>query len=429
MSVWSTILFFTIVFLVLGGLQFLVFITFRKFVKAKFNDKNPWKAISIYPFILFNIPFLYLLFFRRSAGDVSPLVYDMVFIPFYIFLGAVIFIGLYLLIGKLIKLPFLIFYWILSRFKSIKEKFSVIAKKPEVKKIDQSRRAFLRTSAFLVSGYAFTGSTLGVLRSDNYDVTNIDIKINNLPPELKGTTITMIADIHSGPFMKEGLMHEYAEAINNLKSDIILIPGDITNSNKEEVFPFIKAFKDLKAPHGIYASLGNHDYFSDPNFIADALNSKSPVKLLRNDTSIITIKNKEIAILGVEDTRKSNAAYDPVLMSYVDQTIENARKKSVEKNLDFETVPKIALIHKPYFFDFMQDRKLDLILSGHTHGGQVVLAKFGDVNISFAGAVSKYISGFYRGSNSSMYVSRGIGNVGLPIRMNCPPEITKITLV
>ncbi|MEZ4690036.1 MAG: hypothetical protein R3A12_07590 [Ignavibacteria bacterium] len=77
----------------------------------------------------------------------------------------------------------------------------------------------------------------------------------------------------------------------------------------------------------------------------------------------------------------------------------------------------------------MTERKPDLIFSGHTHGGQVVLASFGDLNISFAGAVSKYISGLYRSGNSQMYISRGIGSVALPIRFNCPPEITKITLI
>ncbi|MBK8549888.1 MAG: hypothetical protein IPL53_02055 [Ignavibacteria bacterium] len=77
----------------------------------------------------------------------------------------------------------------------------------------------------------------------------------------------------------------------------------------------------------------------------------------------------------------------------------------------------------------MADKNLDLILSGHTHGGQVVLANFGGINISFAGAVSKYISGLYESGKSKMYISRGIGSVALPIRFNCPPEITKITLV
>ena len=77
----------------------------------------------------------------------------------------------------------------------------------------------------------------------------------------------------------------------------------------------------------------------------------------------------------------------------------------------------------------MAKRDLDLVLAGHTHGGQVVPFKFGNFNLSFAAFVSKYISGYYNIGKANMYISRGIGTVGLPIRLNCPPEITKITLV
>jgi uncharacterized protein len=86
------------------------------------------------------------------------------------------------------------------------------------------------------------------------------------------------------------------------------------------------------------------------------------------------------------------------------------------------------LCHKPYYFREMLDKNIDLILSGHTHGGQVVLARVGKLNLSIAAAVSPYISGLYQEKNSKMYISDGIGTVGMPIRLNCPPEITILTL-
>ena len=253
--------------------------------------------------------------------------------------------------------------------------------------------------------------------------------IDNLPPELKGTTITLISDIHSGPYMKEEMMKEYSDVVNDLRSDFIFIPGDFTNSNKMEVHPLANAFRDLKASKGIYGVLGNHDYFSDPEYVANVISNETPVKLLRNSSEILNINGKELCILGCDDTRQSGSAPDNLLMSYFNSTIDNTKKSMSEKNLDYDNIPKLALIHKPYFFEELKNLKLDLILSGHTHGGQVVLANFGDVNISFAGAVSKYISGLYRIGKSGMYVSRGIGSVALPIRFNCSPEITKITLV
>jgi len=422
-------LFLTIFLSVFFGLQILVFITFRRFVKSKYPDSGFLKIISNYSFIVLNLPMIYILFNRRQMHQVPDLINDFIFIPYYIFLGAVLFIGLYLLIGKLIKLPFSLSVWILNLFKKTRQMLNDLFSKPPVRKIDKSRRAFLTTTTALVSGYAFIGSTVGVLDSHDYEIVYKDIKIDDLPEEIKGTTITLISDTHSGPYMDEEMMGVYAKAINDLRSDIILIPGDLTNSSMLEVHPFVNAFKSLKADKGIYASLGNHDYFSNAEYVAKVVQNNSPIKLLRNDSDIININGKDLCIMGLEDTRQSRSNQDNVIMKYLDTTIENAKSKLKEKNLDYYEIPKLALIHKPYFFEEMSDKNIDLILSGHTHGGQVVLAKLGPVNISFAGAVSKFISGLYESGSSKMYVSRGIGSVALPIRYNCPPEITKITLV
>jgi len=422
-------LFLTIFLSVFFGLQILVFITFRRFVKSKYPDSGFLKIISNYSFIVLNLPMIYILFNRRQMHQVPDLINDLIFIPYYIFLGAVLFIGLYLLIGKLIKLPFSLSVWILNLFKKTRQMLNDLFSKPPVRKIDKSRRAFLTTTTALVSGYAFIGSTVGVLDSHDYEIVYKDIKIDDLPEEIKGTTITLISDTHSGPYMDEEMMRVYAKAINDLRSDIILIPGDLTNSNMLEVHPFVNAFKSLKADKGIYATLGNHDYFSNAEYVAKVVQNNSPIKLLRNDSDIVNINGKDLCIMGLEDTRQSRSNQDNVIMKYLDTTIENAKSKLKEKNLDYYEIPKLALIHKPYFFEEMSDKNIDLILSGHTHGGQVVLAKLGPVNISFAGAVSKFISGLYETGSSKMYVSRGIGSVALPIRYNCPPEITKITLV
>ena len=429
MSIWNRILFFVIIFGAIFGLQFLVYRTFRNFLISKFKNSRIVKSFSLYPFILFNLPYLYIIFNRFSSNNIPEWIYNFAFKPFYVFQGATIFIGLYLLIGKILKSPFSLTGWLLSKFNNTKTFLDKLRSKPEVKTINKSRRVFIKSSAALVSGYAFTGATLGVLSSENYEIVYKEIKIPDLPVELKGVTITLICDIHSGPYMKEDLMNEYVQVINDLKSDFILMPGDLTNSVKTEVIPFANAFKNLKASKGIYASLGNHDYFSDPNFIAKIISEETPIKLLRNDLEIININGKDLCILGVEDTRQSGSAIDNVVMGYLNMTVEKLKEKLALKNLNYESTPKVALFHKPYFFEQMKDKQLDLILSGHTHGGQVVLAKLGNINLSFAGAVSKYISGIYENEVSKMYISRGIGSVALPIRFNCPPEITKITLV
>jgi predicted MPP superfamily phosphohydrolase len=345
-------------------------------------------------------------------------------LPFFIFQAANVFIGLYVLICKIIKTPFSLFLFILTRFKIIKEKIDKLKKKKAVVNFDKSRRAFITSSAIFVSGYAFVGASAGIIGKNKYEITYQKIKIRNLPDNLKGTTFSLISDIHSGPYMDEATMKEYTDVINSLNSDFILLPGDFTNSSKTEIHPFNNAFKNLKAKYGIYGTLGNHDYFSDPDYIADAVNNESPIKMLRNKSQIININGNDLCIMGVEDTRDSGTNRDSILIDYIDKTI----KITADENKNYNDIPKIMLCHKPYIFNNIADKNLDLIVSGHTHGGQIVFVKLGDFNLSIAASISKYVSGYYREGNSQMYVSRGIGTVALPIRLNCPPEITMLTL-
>ncbi len=428
MSIWSRILFFTIVFSVFFGLQYLVFKTFRNFISEKTGRNSKWKYIAIVPFILFNLPYLYIIANGFKSSGIPPLILQYVFTPFYIFQGAVIFIGLYLFIGKIIKTPFSISVWILSKIDSFKKWNERFRSNKKVEKFDSSRRAFVRTSAALVSGYAFVGATAGVVASDDFELKELPLKINNLPKELDGVTITLLSDIHSGPYMNESLLNHYVESINEIGSDMVMIPGDLTNSSKGEALSFAKAFSKLSAPLGAFASLGNHDYFSDPNYVTDVISGETPLKILRNDSDIINVRGKELLIMGSEDTMRGGSNEDPMLMKHFSETVSKAKEYAASKSIDYNNIPKVLLFHKPYFFDQMSKENIQLVLSGHTHGGQVVLARFGNVNLSFAGAVSKYISGLYENNGSKMYVSRGIGSVALPIRFNCAPEITKITL-
>ncbi|HET7152461.1 MAG TPA: hypothetical protein VFJ29_01750, partial [Candidatus Kapabacteria bacterium] len=113
--------------------------------------------------------------------------------------------------------------------------------------------------------------------------------------------------------------------------------------------------------------------------------------------------------------------------------VQTGKSEAMEATLKGipDNATKILLCHRPYPFEEFAQCNVDLMLSGHTHGGQVALANFGNWNVSFAALISKYIQGYYRSEKnprSQMYVSRGIGTVGVPIRVNCPPEVTKIVL-
>lgn len=417
---WRILIFIAVLF----GLQAFIYFQFTGYLKTTKFYKPNYRWWALVPFVLFNVPFVVImLVWGRDFAPPEWFMYIGVY-PFNVWQGATFFLALWLLVGKIIKLPFQIPIWILKIFRPLREKIKALKSKKPVREVDLARRKFVRYTTMGISAYAFTGAAYGIVKHDSYEITYKDVVIENLPVELKGTTITMISDIHAGPYMNEKEMREYADVINSLGSDIICIPGDFVNYEVKDVHPLTRAFRDLKAKHGIYGSLGNHDFFVDPDYVANAILNESPVQLLRNQHHVINIKGKDLYLLGIDDTISSGASMPEVLKYYGDMDVI---LKTNDPN--YIKSPKVLLCHKPYGFDILATRQPDLVLSGHTHGGQVVPFKMGNINISFASTVSKYIDGLYKIGKSNMYVSRGIGSVGLPIRINCPPEITVLKLV
>lgn len=406
------------------SLQALVYFTFIRYWKTTRLYKPSHRWWSLAPFLIFNLSFLTVsLVWGRKFSPPEWFKIAGLY-PFYVWMAATFFISVWLLLGKVIKLPFQIPIWIAKIFRPLRQKINSVKEKKTIRTVDLSRRKFVRYATMGISTYAFAGATYGMLKHDSYEISYKNIAIENLPPELRGTTITLLSDIHAGQYMDEKEMREYADVINSIESDIVCIPGDFVNFESRDIHMLTSAFRDIKARHGIYGSLGNHDFFQDADYVAKAINNESPIQLLRNEHRVINIKGKDLYMLGIDDTQSSGAKMEEVLKYYgaMDEYLKTNDPK-------FNTSPKVLLCHKPYGFDTLATKEIDLILSGHTHGGQVVPLKFGNFNLSFAATVSKYIEGIYKIGKSNMYVSRGIGSVGLPIRINCPPEITKITLV
>ncbi|MCX7833846.1 MAG: metallophosphoesterase [Ignavibacteria bacterium] len=421
-------IFFTTVFTTLFILQLLVLNSFRKFFLEKNYDKKKINVIIITIILFFNIPFLITILLKIRISDIPELIKYVYVYPFYIYMGTNVFLGLIILMTKIIKLPILIVLLIIKRFKTIKEKISKFKNRKEIVKFNNSRRAFITYSGLFLAGYAFTGTGLGILNKDSYEITKQKIKFNNLPVNLKGFKILLFSDIHSGPYMNEETMNNYANIINNLNADLILIPGDITNSTVDEAISFCNSFGNLKSRYGVFATLGNHDYFSNPDQIEEIIIKNTNIRLLRNQAEILNLNDTHLCILGSEDTRDSGMGNNNIIKGYIEKTIADAITKSERLNINFDVIPKILLCHKPYVFDYISEYNIDLMLSGHTHGGQVIFASIGSSKLSIASAVSKYVGGLYTNGKSKLYISRGIGTVGLPMRVNCPPEITIITL-
>ncbi len=351
------------------------------------------KAIP-FIFILFNLPVL-LLFINRFVKIQIVTSSPLFIYPLAIWQGATIFIFIVIMIAKLVASP-----------------VNLISKKlrRNQTKLNKSRREFLRTTLIGISAYAFTNSTIGTIARNDLKVERVKIKIKNLPDEIKGLTIGLISDIHSGIFMTEENMRLHCEVLNSLEPDLILMPGDFITSDLDEIYPFINVFKNLKSKYGIFATLGNHEFFSrQPQRIAKII-EENGIRVLRNESEKIEINGERIFIIGIDDLRYG---------ADLDRAMKNVKNEEI----------KILLSHKPYDFPRFAQSQIQLTVSGHTHGGQIVFAKIDDTYITPATLVSKFVAGHYKLGDSHLYITRGAGTVGLPIRLNCPAEITHITLV
>jgi predicted MPP superfamily phosphohydrolase len=287
-----------------------------------------------------------------------------------------------------------------------------------------TRRKFLYGGIMATTSLAVVGCVGGIMSRNNVEITKKTIALPNLPPEFKGTTITLASDIHSGPYMDVDEMKSIVQLINDLKSDIILLPGDFVSTHLNELPPAVEALSGLHAPMGVFATTGNHEFYVNADAVSEGIVSAG-IAMLRNENYAFKKNGASLYLLGIDDKDADG----------ISNYIEGKSAPHVEATYSGipENAATILMNHKPYLFEEYAKTNIGLMLSGHTHGGQIVLARFGKTIITPSAFASKFIEGMYTpemsSSKSQMYVSRGIGTVALPMRLNCPPEITQITLV
>lgn len=399
--------------LIVVGIQFILFRKTERWLKSKAPNSRSLRLLERGLFLVMNVGFIYAFLDRPAHQSVVPWWIQFGMYLFYFWHSACFFIGVFLLISNIVKSPFKLGLWIAAKIAPTREKLLHLRSKNSFQAFDSSRRTFMRRGMYGLSAVSFGGTAYGMfLEKNECDITSAEFVLPNLPGALDGFTIALASDIHSSIFMSKPEMDNYARLVNSMNADLIVVPGDFVTSDYHEVYPFVEAFHVLRAPLGVYGVLGNHDFYAGADKVAKEVDSCG-IKMLRNDKVMIEKNGARFYLAGVDDVGFSNRA--PIKL---DEAIGQTALQ----------IPKILLCHRPYYLEEAADRNIDLVLSGHTHGGQIVLGKFGDVVIAPSSLVSKYVWGKYRERNTHMYVSRGIGTVGLPVRINCPPEITKITL-
>lgn len=393
------------------GIQFYLYRIVLRYLQRS-HRFNKYREYLRWIFILLNVPVLYVVFGQHIALP-RWIVASMMY-PYSIWQGATLFTFIVLILWKLIAFPIRL---ILGKIRRNTETAPAIpthgtASSYRSLMFDDTRRRFLQTSGIGLAIYSFGGAALGVIRHDNFEIVQKDILLRALPEKLHGVRIVVLSDIHAGLYMDKHDLDEYVRVVNKLSADLILLPGDFVTNQTVEVYPVCDAFQQFQSRHGIFGCTGNHEYFAEEDIISNEL-ERAGIRMLRNAHEVVEINNEKLALIGVDDTRGKVALA--------------SRLKLASENLD-STLPKILLCHKPYEFEEAPRFHIDLMLSGHTHGGQIVFAEVFGAPITPASLISKYVRGLFELGRSQLYVTRGIGTVGLPIRLNCPPEITVLTL-
>jgi len=244
----------------------------------------------------------------------------------------------------------------------------------------------------------------------NYDITQPDIHITDLAPEFDGYRIVHISDIHMDGGTTAEWIAEVVAIVNQQNADMIVVTGDFVTWNPRNIQPELwDALSQLSAPDGVFAVLGNHDYIHNTDDLRRILRDIN-IQELTNIAVRIERENAHFYLAGVDDACYGEPDLDALTTKMPDDA------------------PAILLAHEPDFADLAAETgRFALQLSGHTHGGQLV---FPVVGILYKPEIGKkYLSGYYRIDNDlQVYVTRGVGTVGLPLRLNCRPEITVLSL-
>jgi predicted MPP superfamily phosphohydrolase len=232
------------------------------------------------------------------------------------------------------------------------------------------------------------------------------IHLNRLPKAFDGFRVVQLSDVHHGPFSSREQIERAVETANRLQPDIIALTGDYISKERHYAASCAEMLGRLKARHGVYAVLGNHDHWTDAALITDLFRAEG-ITVLINEGMRFEQNGATFWLAGVDDT----------MVGLEDIPLALAGSSHDEM--------KLLLAHNPIVLRRAARASVDLVLSGHTHGGQVAIR---GERSTVRGARKRLLKGLGRLGNTQIYVNRGLGTVVLPIRYGCPPEISLLEL-
>ena len=312
---------------------------------------------------------------------------------------------------------------------------------------DPSRRYFFKTATALAGAGPFLTAVYGFAAERlDYQVRHVDVPMPNLPAGLEGMKIVQMSDIHLSSYMPRLQVRRAVHMANDLGADLALVTGDFITGPGDPIADCIEEVRGLRAPLGVWGCNGNHEIYARAEDTAQILFAQAGMRLLRSENAQLTFNGTSFNLMGVDYQReRTNGGRRVQLLQNVEPLVRR-------------DMPNILMSHNPNAFNRAAELGIELTLAGHTHGGQIQVEIL-DHRLSPARFITDYVAGLYhrpmfapapndRASSNgsafetshgslfpnrssalaSIYVNRGLGTVGAPVRLGVPPEITLLTL-
>ena len=303
---------------------------------------------------------------------------------------------------------------------------------------DPSRRYFFKTATAAAGAAPFIGVMYGFAAERlNYQIHRVEIPVSNLPAALDGFKITQLSDIHLSGYMPRSEVRRAVEMANELGGDLAVVTGDFITGAGDPIEDCVEEIRRLSSPLGVYACNGNHEIYASVESRAQSLFAQAGMRLLRHENVLISYRGAQMNLIGVDyQAERTPGGRRTTMLSRFEPLVRR-------------DVPNILLSHNPNSFNRAAELGIELSLAGHTHGGQVQVEIL-DHRLSPARFITDYIAGLYirplftpaktvasqkfldaltlQAPHAAIYVNRGLGTVGAPVRLGVPPEISLLVL-
>jgi len=286
-----------------------------------------------------------------------------------------------------------------------------LTRKRLARDMDPGRRRVLNAAGnvVLAAPLAFVG--YGYVRRNDFHVRELDVPIPELPRDLDGLRILQLSDIHLSAFLSESELARVVDAAMQTRPHLAVITGDLISSRNDPLDACIRQLARVRADAGVFGCMGNHERYAKAEDYTQQAAARRGIRFLRSEAQALRFGNATLNLAGVDHQSKAGGH------RYLVGAEQLVQPGSVN----------VLLSHNPDVFPVAASQGYNLMLAGHTHGGQVTIEIL-DQSVNPARFFTPYVYGLYRSGGASAYVTRGIGTIGIPARIGAPPEISVLRL-